>query len=299
MRLLAHDTNMVFGVRAADGRRLVVRVGIVGSIQHPIRQIRSEMNWLAALADSPILAPVPLETAAGERVVEIDTPGIPGPRPCVVMEWIPGHVLEADLGSGTMEAYGGLAAGLHEHGAGFVPSGEGPVPRHDEVFPFDEPVVLYDGDHRHLPPERRARFIAAAAHVEQAIAVLATESGPMQVLHGDLHIWNVLKTRRGLAAIDFEDHLWGWPIQDLGIALYYLVSRPEYPALLEAFRRGYERVRLWPERRTGELETFIMGRALVLANDVILLERAGEPGLEADRFFTAADQLLQRLLRDA
>jgi Ser/Thr protein kinase RdoA (MazF antagonist) len=156
--------------------------------------------------------------------------------------------------------------------------------------------VLYDGDHRHLPAERRARFIAAAAHVERAIDDLKARNEPMQVLHGDLHVWNVLKTRRGLAAIDFEDHMWGWPIQDLGVALYYLARRPNYRAMLDHFRAGYVRVRPWPERRPGELETFIAARTLVLANDVVLLEREGEAGLDADAFFVRADALLQRLL---
>jgi Ser/Thr protein kinase RdoA (MazF antagonist) len=295
LRLLAADTNTVFFARAGDGRRLVVRVGTWGPIGHDLRQLRSETEWLAALAaDERVPAPVPLETARGERVVEASAPGVPGLRHCVVFEWMPGVLLADRMTPPVLEAYGTLAAHLHRHGAGYRARGGGPVYRGDRVFPYAEPVVLFEGDHPHLPPSRRALFVAAAAGVERGIDALARGGEPMQVMHGDLHIWNVLVSRSGVAAIDFEDHLWGWPIQDLGIALYYLEDRPDFPALVETIRRGYERVAPWPARDPADLDTFIAARALALANDVVHLERAGEPGLDAAGFFARAEQRLRR-----
>ena len=91
----------------------------------------------------------------------------------------------------------------------------------------------------------------------------------MRLLHGDFHVWNVLVHRGQLAAIDFEDLMWGWPIQDIGTAFYYLFHRPDFAAVRDGFRRGYEQVSPWPEAEPGDLETFIAGRALVLANDVL------------------------------
>jgi len=134
-------------------------------------------------------------------------------------------------------------------------------------------------------------FAAGATVVERAIGALRDREPP-RVIHGDLHRWNVLvEPGRGgtarrpedghaptAAAIDFEDLAWGWPVQDLAIALYYIAFEPRYPALLEAFRNGYESVRPWPDETGGEIDTFIAGRALVLANDVELLE---EPEVRA------------------
>jgi hypothetical protein len=37
-----------------------------------------------------------------------------------------------------------------------------------------------------------------------------------------------------------------------------------------AFRAGYETVAGWPERRAGQIATFMVGRALVLANDLLI-----------------------------
>ncbi len=297
MRALAYDTNAVFRVRAAGGRRLVLRVGRVGPTGHSAGQARSETEWLAAIAaDAAVHAPVPLETASGARVVKISIDGVPGPRPCVAFEWIPGHLLAEERTPRRLEQYGALAAALHGHGASFVPQEAGSVPAYDEVFPYPEPVVLYGGDHPHFTPQRRGRFIAAAARVEAAISDLVAAEVPMQILHGDLHVWNVLVTRRGVAAIDFEDLLWGWPIQDIATSMYYLEGDTGFDHMLGAFRRGYSAVAPWPERYPGELETFIAGRALVLANDVILLERTGGLDIDPAAFFDRVDARLARLL---
>jgi Ser/Thr protein kinase RdoA (MazF antagonist) len=298
LRLLSSETNTVFRARAADGRAFVVRVGSVGLFGHTAAQARSETAWLAGLARSgAAAASVPVPGIDGDPVGSIEVPGVPGPRVCVVFEWVPGPLLDDRASPATFADYGRLAARLHTHAAGFVPDGGGTTLRYDEVFPFEEPVVLFEGDHPYLARERRARFVFAAAATEELIASLAAE--PMRVIHGDLHVWNVVAGRGGPTAIDFEDHMWGWPIQDLGIALYYVRGRPDYPALFEAFRGGYESVAAWPERRPGDLDRAIAARLLVIANDVILLERAGEPGVAGFEFFDRADRRLAELLPGA
>jgi hypothetical protein len=62
----------------------------------------------------------------------------------------------------------------------------------------------------------------------------------------------------------------GWPIQDIATTMFYLHRRPEYGEWLSEFRRGYEAVAVWPERYEGEMDTFIIGRYLVLANGVLI-----------------------------
>lgn len=298
LRLLSSETNTVFRARAADGRAFVVRVGSTGLFEHDAGQARSETAWLTDLAGSgAAAASVPVPGNDGDPVGLIEVPGVPGPRVCVVFEWIPGPLLHDRASPDTFAAYGRLAARLHGHAAGFTPGGGGTTLRYDEVFPFEEPVVLFEGDHPFFGRERRARFVFAAASAQDLIASLA--AAPMRLIHGDLHPWNVVAGRRGLRAIDFEDHMWGWPIQDLGIALYYVRGRPDYPTLFEAFRRGYESVAPWPEPRPGDLDRAIAARLLVIANDVILLDRAGEPGVAAFAFFERADLRLAELFPDA
>ena len=109
-------------------------------------------------------------------------------------------------------------------------------------------------------------------------------------------MWNVLVHRGQLAAIDFEDLMSGWPVQDIATAMYYLHHHPEFAAIRDGFRRGYEQVAPWPEAEPGELETFIAGRALVLANDVLQMTPAALGGLDVPEFFARAERRLRAIL---
>lgn len=62
--------------------------------------------------------------------------------------------------------------------------------------------------------------------------------------------------------------MWGWPVQDIGVALYYHCESPDFDVKLEEFRSGYETVSPWPES-SGEVFTCIIAGTLLLANDVI------------------------------
>lgn len=283
VRLLTNETNGIFRVDAADGQRYVLRVGRGGHIGHSASQVRSEAEWLSALAhDSDLRIPVPVPSSAGDTVTEVEIDGVPGRRNCVLFRWLPGRVLGRALSSANLAAYGELAARLHEHAGVFEPSPAFDIVRYDRVFPFDEPVVLLDeARSAFVSPAQREVFTAGAEVVQRAIDSLRRRE-PMRVIHADLHRWNVLIDRGQAAAFDFEDLSWGWPVQDLAIALYYLDDEAGYASMRQAFRAGYERVRPWPDRTDREIDVFIAGRALVLANDVELLEepeyRAQAPG---------------------
>ena len=302
VRLVTNETNGIFRVDGTDGRRFVLRVGRGGTIGHTPTEVRSETEWLGALArDTDLRVPAPVANRDGEAVTRVEVSGVPGARDCVLFHWVPGRQLDDDLRPDTMAAYGALAASLHEHAATFRPSPEFGVVRYDRVFPFDQPVILFDPTRTSFVTDaQRDVFRAGAEVVARAIESLRAGE-PARVLHGDLHRWNVLVDRRSggaapaVAAIDFEDLCWGWPVQDLAIALYYLHEEPTYPEILAAFRAGYESVRPWPDVTGAEIATFIAGRAIVLANDVELLEDP-EVRAEAPAYMARFERRVRRLL---
>ena len=230
----------------------------------------AETEWLAALAaETGLTVPVPVATRDGAPFVTVEVPGVPDPRNVVVFSWLEGGPLGERLTTPIMRAYGALSAHLHVHGAGHRPSTPGALPRFDRLSPFDEPFVLFEAEQPLMPPARRAVFTAAAELVEEEIEALRRGGEPMRVLHGDLHPWNVMASRRGLAPFDFEDLMWGWPVQDVATSLYYLQGS-DLDGRVTSFREGYETVAAWPERREGQVATFMVGRALVLANDLLI-----------------------------
>jgi Ser/Thr protein kinase RdoA (MazF antagonist) len=270
VRLITNETNGIFRVDSSDGARYAVRVGLGGGIGHSAGEVLAETEWLAALAaETGLTVPVPVATRGGDPFVTVEVPGVPDPRNVVVFSWLEGGPLGERLTTESVRAYGALSARLHVHGARHRPATPDVLPRYDRINPFDEPFVLFAAESSLVPPARRAVFAAAAEVVEEEIEALRRSGEPMRVLHGDLHPWNVMASRGGLAPFDFEDLMWGWPVQDVATSLYYLQG-PDLEGWVASFRDGYETVAAWPERREGQVATFMIGRALVLANDLLI-----------------------------
>jgi Ser/Thr protein kinase RdoA (MazF antagonist) len=269
MRGMTDATNGVFRLDTSSGERYAMRVGLGPPGGHTADEVRSETEWLHAIAeDSDIVVPEPVPTITGDYVTTAAAPGVPHERPCAVFSWLEGPLLADRISSASIAACGAAMAKLHLHAADFKPSGEFRASRYDRVYPYDVPFTVFEDDIDDLlPPERKTVFEEAYDLVDGAISALKL-SEPSRIIHGDFHQWNVKINRGRIAALDFEDMVWGWPVQDIGTALYYFWSHDDFDQRYVEFRRGYETVTPWPDRG-GEVDTFIAGRTLVIANDVI------------------------------
>lgn len=293
VRLVTNNFNGIFRVETGDGGTYVLRVCLPEG-EHSPREIRSEMMWLAALRrDTDLGVPQPLTTRDGKLVTTIEMAGVPEPRHCVVFGWVPGPDLADRLTLENVSKLGELAARLHEHAGTFTPPEGFWIKTADSVFPFGEPVVLFDEAYRDLfPPNRHAAFQQALERAQDTVEQLFAGRRGLRVLHNDLHQWNVKVYRGRLYALDFEDLMWGYPVQDIAITLYYWQDYEQYPALREAFQRGYTRHSEWPEGYPGEIDTLIAGRGLNLAN-FILQDPNPEWQKEAPAFIERTERRLR------
>ncbi|MGD8245668.1 MAG: phosphotransferase, partial [Anaerolineae bacterium] len=237
---------------------------------HTVDHVLVEMDWLAALArETTLSVPRPLPARDGRLVVEAAAAGVPQPRLCAVFHWVPGQDLAHKMTEANAFRLGELMAELHLHARTYQPPAGLSVLRFDRVFPFPEPVVLFDEPYAALvTPERRAVFEEAIAWVQSSIDRLKACGEPMRILHGDLHQWNVRIYRTTLSPIDFEDLMLGWPVQDIATTLYEFPSA-DIAALRRAFQGGYTHRSGWPERTPGEIDSFVAARGLGLANFVL------------------------------
>jgi Ser/Thr protein kinase RdoA (MazF antagonist) len=270
VRLLSNDLNGIFRVDTSDGQKLVLRV-CLPEAGHTLPEIRSEMIWLQALSrDTDLGVPEPLANRDGALVTTVETDGVPQARHCVVFGWIPGPDLADRLTRENVRKMGELSARLHAHALTFDAPREFSIKTADSVFPFGDEVVLFDQAHRDLvPPARRELFRHTAKRVEAALGALYANFQGFRVLHYDLHHWNVKVFRGKLYALDFEDLMWGYPVQDIAITFYYWQDHDQFGELREAFRQGYTQHAAWPEQASGQIDTFIAGRGLDLANFVL------------------------------
>ncbi|HNS51589.1 MAG TPA: phosphotransferase [Anaerolineae bacterium] len=271
LRLITNDLNGIFRVDTRGSHSYALRVSIPGVLGHTLPQIRSEMAWLAALAhDTDLGVPHPLPARDGSLVTTAGAPGVPEPRHCAIFSWLPGPTLSRQLSPANLAKLGELAARLHTHAATFVPPEGFAVPTADSVFPFREPVVLFNPEHAALFPSGRRRvYEDGIARIQATLNSLYAGGQPPRVLHYDLHQWNVKVYRGRLSVFDFEDLMFGHPAQDIAITFYYFQDREDYASLREAFQNGYTRHLAWPERFAGEIDAYVAGRGVELTNFVL------------------------------
>ncbi len=266
LSLVGGFTNVIFRVDTAAGP-LALRVDL--HQDHSDEDIAIELSWLNALSTETELDIVRyIESNDGAGAVYAGAPGVPGERRCVLFRWVPGKPLADNL---TEEGYvrlGKLAAGLHLHGEEFVPPHQ-PL-TWDRIFYWPEevdPVVIFNPEMaHHFVGNRRATLDRAIAKVEKAFEQLGSASA--QMIHGDLHPWNVHSYRSRLIAFDFEDVTWGHPVQDVATTLFYERNHRGYADLRAAFEEGYRTLAPWPVAYDGELEHFMAARTLMFVNYV-------------------------------
>lgn len=293
-------SNIIFRVRTDSAGSYVLRMTSPKSC-HGADEIRSEIAWLNAIAEeTDIGVPAPVARPDGNYISQVMVPGASKPIGCALYRWVPGVMLDNRLTEANVRRLGILMARLHEHAAVFEPPEGFHIHTYDSVFPYAaegfagiEPVLLFNEGEDAPLTTRAQRAVYKQVHdlVAAEVEVLMADCAPLRVIHSDLHMWNVKVDRGKLYALDFEDLLWGRPIQDIATTLYYFRWSDTYETMRTAFRLGYESVSAWPEDHDGQLETLIMGRAILLANYITVSEDSEDRAFAPEYLARVADRL--------
>jgi Ser/Thr protein kinase RdoA (MazF antagonist) len=261
-------TNVMFRVDSSDGLRYMLRLCAPG--WRTETDLRSEVAWLNALALEPhIHAPQPQPAKDGEYLVRASAPGMMELL-FVLMSWAPGKPLGRQLTEANLHKMGVLFARMHNHGEAFEPPAGFTTRRMDRVLAREEDDVLFTPEYEQaFTPHNRAVFEQVRQRVEDAYAQRYGSSQRPIVIHHDLWHDNIHLYRGELYPLDFEDTVWGFPVQDIAMAMQDLmddVPAERYEPLLAVFRSGYEGLRAWPETYEGEMDIFRAGRILWVVN---------------------------------
>jgi Ser/Thr protein kinase RdoA (MazF antagonist) len=290
LRLVGGFTNVIYRIDTAGGA-YALRVDL--HQDHSDHDVEVELSWLRALAAETDLDVCRFVASHdGADYVYATAAGVPGPRRCVLFEWIPGRPLDDKRTEAAYHQLGALAAGLHVHGSSVVPPHQ-PL-TWDRVFYWPEevdPVVIFDKRMDQYLDAKRRRIL------DKTITVLEPAFGRLdptkrQVIHGDLHPWNVHRYRNRVIAFDFEDVTWGHRVQDVATTLFYGRTYPEYQDLRMAFEEGYRTLAPWPASYEGELEHFMAARSVMFVNYVANLRD------DPSDFYATAFPRLERFLNE-
>lgn len=293
---LATHSNVMFRVVTERGQQLVLRVGTPHS--NTRSNIDIEVAWLDALNRETSLDVVrPLKTLTGRLVVDEMDPHLEKERPCVLFTWVPGAPMGEGAGPFGYRLLGQMSASLQSHGASWSSPEIEQARAWDSVFYYDrdfDPVVIDDPVYGHLFETPRRKTIARAARLSSQVITEAWSRGEPQIVHGDLHEWNVHISGSTLHAFDFEDVMRALPAQDVAISLYHTRTSDQKEFIREAFRRGYESVSPWPIEDEAQLDGFHAARQVMLMNYAARALPPQEAGQYLDRVFPWLESYVRR-----
>ena len=265
---LATHSNVMFRVDTERGQQRVLRVGTPHS--NTRSNITIEVAWLDALNRETSLDVVrPLETSDGRLVVDELDEELGEERPCVLFTWIPGAPMGEGAGPFGYRLLGQMSASLQRHGRSWTAPEAQKARSWDRVFYYDpefDPVVIDDPVYGHLFDIPRRRIIARAHALATTVIEQSWSEGEPQIVHGDLHEWNVHLSGSSLHAFDFEDVMWALPAQDAAISLYHTRASDQKVSIRDSFRRGYESILPWPIQDESQLDGFHAARQVMLMN---------------------------------
>lgn len=292
---LATHSNVQFRVVTESGEQFVLRVGTPHA--NTRSNIDVEVAWLDALRGETDLEVVrPIRSRDGSLIVDEYDEDLSKERACVLFSWVPGQPMGDGAGTFAYRLLGAMSASLQEHGKKWSPPRGARMRIWDEVFYYreEDPVILHTPKYSHLFDMARLRTIETAIRLAQDVIVESFQSGLPQVVHGDLHEWNVHLAGSRIHAFDFEDVMIALPAQDAAISLYSSRSSELKSDIRAAFRKGFEAISEWPIADERQLDGFHAARQVMLMNYAARTLPLGESTDYLDRVMPWLDRYVKR-----
>ena len=276
IELLGNFTNTLFKVRSQSGGRYVLRLCRPG--WRSDSDMLSEALWLQALyEDIDIGAPQPFKTRNGEFIAHFPAPDNSEPQRYMLFSWGAGSPLEDRLDLRKFhQIWQAVCQAPHARGNLLAPRWFHLQENGQALRPRRGKCALLPCQRRCIQPAHPRRIERVRSQVDEEFTRLYADRAGLRAIHNDLGPGNIKVFRGRLHPLDFEDTIWGYPVQDLAMSLQDLmreVSPDSYDPLLIALRAGYEELCNWPEDEAGQIDTFRAGRVLWVSNYVAQFER--------------------------
>jgi Ser/Thr protein kinase RdoA (MazF antagonist) len=223
-----------------------------------------ELTWLTAMRrEANLPVPEPVATLAGQWVLAINVPGVPGTRHCSLLRWIKGRSVKNRFRPHHLRAQGRLMARLHQFSIQWQPPA-GLAKRKfdwDGLFQNDVGSGMANAEAwALLSPLHREAFSFVAERLRDVMEDWGQGLDVFGLIHGDLAVdANLFFWHGEPRAIDFDDSGFGYWVFDLAVALDACRDDPAYPHYREALLNGYTEFRALPEQQAEQIELFLAG----------------------------------------
>lgn len=256
-RLVTERENAVYAAELPEGRA-AIRLHRPG--YQTTEAIRSELDWMRALASAGVAVPTPL---AGPVMLSTG-------RVATAVAWIEGEPLGAGgeplagdpaTQEARFRAVGRAVADMHNASDG-LDLGTG-FNRHAwnvDGLLGDAPLWGRFWESPALDAGERALVDAARDKARAMLETFAASGGDYGLIHADVLRENVLLRGDEVMLIDFDDAGWGFRLYDLATFMTQNEDEPNASALRDAALQGYREARALSRDDASLLSMFVMLR---------------------------------------
>jgi Ser/Thr protein kinase RdoA (MazF antagonist) len=250
--------NATMKVTAENGSSYALRINI--NSPRTAENLKAEIAWVHFLAeDGRVNVPVPIANRDGGFHTSIFHESSQRTLNCVLYSWLDGEELGDEPTVEQLKKLGSAMATLHLSSKTFqLPAGCALPSLRDPMWETDPYLLSAESV---LDAEARQLIAQAIDVIRDESERLFTLSTP-QVIHADLHGWNVMWHQDEVSLFDFDDCGIGIPLQDLATAIYYL----DTPEQDEAIKEGYSSVAPLPDYTSRDMEMLLLQRRIILLN---------------------------------
>ena len=228
--LIKMRENVPFKLETSDGgQKRVLRIHRAGFDFDDA--LRSEMQWIQALAEEGIETPEVFPTRSGQLFAYSTSTLAGDPRQIDMFAWVNGtqlgsgeEVLDGDLNKkkSNFRAIGELAGRVHPQSAAWrLPAG---FTRHAwdvDGLAGDQPFLGRFWKLDALSKSKRHLMERARDRIRREFKAIDPSPESYGIIHADMAVENILVDGDHVRLIDFDDSGFGWYLFELATALYF------------------------------------------------------------------------------
>jgi Ser/Thr protein kinase RdoA (MazF antagonist) len=264
LELIKHLENTTFKLSTEQGKFLL---RVYCGLQNTVQDIESEgkiIEYLISYNDSFYQKPIYNNS---NRFVSISEAGGIS-KPVSILSWIDSPIIGHEVNDISLfEKLGKLLAHIHNQLADW----QKPVDFHRPIFDTDNLIGKKGAfgyanlGYRYFDDETVSLFESVYQRLIDFEAVAGKEANIYGIIHGDLHLNNVILHQNTLIPIDFDDSGWGYHIYDLAVILANYWGIIEYPQIKANLLQGYRSIREFSIDLENKLFLFIAARYIFIA----------------------------------
>ncbi len=272
---LVEETNVHFKIKTDEGELFALK--IFQEESSDLNDNKAEVYFLSCLKN--IETPAVVMNKEGEGITIVESEWTERPKRIAVYSWMDGEDLDGKETPENFRKLGKLAAQLHSQTIELdIPEYITPK-RWDKVFYYpDEKAVYHEEKYqKYLTNETVEVMDKVIPILNRRLSELYEGKKP-QLIHADLNPWNVKVHEDRLRVLDFEEAMYGLPVHDLAIMLFYYRNDKnfDYEEVKASVIKGYNEV--YPEVRFEDdtLEMLMIARRVNFLNYCLYLDDAPE-----------------------